>query len=82
MDEVNNNFKVYPNPVSDEVTISFPNSENIILEVYSVTGKRIFVKPVTGLDTITVNVSEYASGMYFVKLTGSAKELNTKFVVK
>ncbi|MFN3755922.1 MAG: T9SS type A sorting domain-containing protein [Flavobacterium sp.] len=59
---VKNNFVMYPNPAKDFVQFS----EVVNVEVYDVTGKKVFqVKEVE-----QINVSTLESGLYFVNING------------
>src|SRR5690554_1887087 len=62
-------FNLYPNPVTDIVTII--NSENIAIEeitVYDVTGKKIKTKKYGNENNIQLNLSDLAMGTYFLHI--------------
>src|SRR5690554_6001949 len=62
-------FNLYPNPVTDIVTIT--NSENIAIEeitVYDVTGKKIKTKKYGNENNIQLNLSDLAMGTYFLHI--------------
>src|SRR5690625_2393434 len=62
-------FSIYPNPAENQLNIRFvelPN--NISLEVYDVQGKLLKNLVLNELET-QLDVSEYASGVYFIKMT-------------
>lgn len=71
------NHVVYPNPASSEVNfLSVPAT----LEVFDLTGKLIESKRVEGMYSL--NVSNYANGLYIYKLTSENKNVSTgKFAV-
>lgn len=73
----NTNFRVYPNPVKDMLNISIPNSNNNILEIYSILGKRVYKQSVKGLDKLQINVNNFSKGIYFIRLNGP-EVLNVK----
>ncbi|MGX7667993.1 beta strand repeat-containing protein [Flavobacterium pedocola] len=59
-------FKVYPNPVTDILNVSY--SENISdIEVYNTIGQQVMVKTVNQMNA-TVDMSGLAGGTYFVKV--------------
>ncbi|MFP5470940.1 MAG: T9SS type A sorting domain-containing protein, partial [Bacteroidia bacterium] len=74
--------KIYPNPASDNVVIELAELHpNTTMTVVDVTGKVVKEMAVTTKRN-TINVSEFASGVYFVKIT-SEQGINTvKFVKK
>lgn len=74
-------FNVYPNPVKDIVTIKMISDKTLAckIEVLDATGKIIALKEITFNSNTTelhLNTSEYAKGIYFLKLT--TREGNTK----
>lgn len=69
-------FKLYPNPVKDVLTVeTIGNIEKII--VYDLFGKEIMQTTIT-----SINMSDLAGGMYFVKVQTSSGLTITKQVVK
>jgi len=69
-------FSVYPNPVSELLTISI--SENVLFEkavVYSVKGERL-------LETSekSIHVSGLSTGLYFIELSVEGKRITKKFI--
>jgi hypothetical protein len=73
-----NNFKVYPNPSSDLVSVS--NNNNTIIDAIEMTdiNGRI-VKNVTS-KTNSFSVRELSAGVYFLKVTTAEGVGTTKFV--
>lgn len=60
------NLKYYPNPVENELTISYAETiENV--EVYSVTGQRV-LKQGYSSNSISVDFAKFSSGTYMVKV--------------
>jgi len=70
------NTKLYPNPTSSLITIT--NSENIIntIEIISFTGKVIFTKNNNTTKKIIIDISNFESGIYLIKINNkSVKKL-------
>lgn len=61
-----NNFKFYPNPVTDILTIDSPETIDLV-EVFNLLGQRIYDKKASG-NTFRLNFSDLASGSYLVKV--------------
>jgi Pregnancy-associated plasma protein-A/Secretion system C-terminal sorting domain/Fibronectin type III domain len=64
-------FLVYPNPSTDQFTIRFFNDQQdeAFITMYDISGKVVMdskINAVKGVNSINVNSSEYASGMYTV----------------
>ncbi|WP_299100762.1 T9SS type A sorting domain-containing protein [uncultured Winogradskyella sp.] len=74
-------FKISPNPSKNRLNIKLPKySENLLLEVYDVLGKRIHKSTITRLES-SIDVTNWKTGMYLVKITGD-KQTQTKRFVK
>nr|AOE14231.1 peptidase, S8 family [uncultured bacterium] len=59
---------VYPNPANAQVTIESPGSTLERISVYSITGVLLLEKAVSA-NQVTIDVSGFATGTYFVKAT-------------
>lgn len=73
-------FKMKPNPASSkfELTISERNA-TLKLEVFDVLGKRILHKSISKIST-TINVTEWNSGVYLVRLTSDNGTQTKRFI--
>ncbi len=72
--KIKGNLKLTPNPVQDNLTVTYTNetSGNLILAVYDITGRQLLsqslgIQP-RGTVTATVNLSSLAHGTYIVKV--------------
>ena len=73
-------FNVYPNPVSDRLNIE---AETEILEVvvYSITGVVVGQQSiVNGQQTLSIDVADLNSGVYFVKVVTENGEMVKRFI--
>ena len=75
-----NNFALYPNPVSTVINISFPkSSENAEFALYNVLGERILQTNVNTMKN-TIDVSGLPSGMYIASITSNNKTTSYKII--
>lgn len=75
-----NNFALYPNPVSTQINISFPKSaENAVFAIYNILGERILQKNISTLNN-SVDVSGLSSGMYIASITSNSKTTSYKII--
>lgn len=77
----------YPNPASDFVTISFSNDDpqDIKCSIVDVTGKEIYQEMIHhngGEFTKTVNISDFAQGIYFINLYTKTGKAGGKLIVQ
>ena len=77
-------YYLYPNPASDFLNISFgnPGESTISLQIFSSTGQQVFSRSVAAhTSQIAINVSEFPSGVYFIRIdNGSGKPIVKKFL--
>ncbi len=75
--EDNSNIDVYPNPVSGVLNIK--SNDNITeLQVFSINGKVLLSK----FNSSQIDVSELASGMYFIKIENENGNVDTLRFIK
>ncbi len=76
-------FKVYPNPASDYIHIQ---SDSEIEKISLISSSGAIVKVIDDCNSyseaVTMNVSDCASGIYFVKVMGSNGSVLKKIVLK
>lgn len=66
-EEALQSFKIYPNPVSDYLNISFESSKPRTIQLYSINGRQLILKNETTLQT-QLDISLLNSGVYFLKI--------------
>jgi len=60
--------KIFPNPVSDFVTLLFHNNRNMKIILYDILGKEIFANYISNKNSVNINLSSFHSGTYFLKI--------------
>jgi hypothetical protein len=78
---------VYPNPAENMLNISFNVEQNQSLEVrlISATGKVVYsenANDFSGYYVNTLNLTDFAKGVYFLSLTNDNGTVNKKVVIK
>jgi hypothetical protein len=75
-------MNLYPNPVSDFITIKIKElKENISFNIYTVEGKIILNQPLIKIET-KLNIAALANGNYFVNISENTDILKTYKIVK
>jgi len=73
---------IYPNPATESVTINLFEINNATeISVYDITGRKILEQNINGQNKITINTSDFASGLYNVILTSGYNTFTTKLSV-
>ncbi|SHE50816.1 LamG-like jellyroll fold domain-containing protein [Chryseobacterium vrystaatense] len=83
---VAHDFKLYPNPASESISIQYQSDDKEIkMEIIDAKGSLISVrnlKSYNGLFNETINVQSLPAGAYFIKINGSKKSLTKTFIKK
>ncbi len=72
-----NKVILYPNPAYDNINIS--GVENVNIQIFNVLGKKVFEQKSYSSDT-PILVSDFAKGVYIVKIKGSGVNTIIRFV--
>lgn len=73
-------FALYPNPVQNEINISFPKSaSSATFVLYNVLGKKVMEKAITPMAN-TIDVSQMSSGIYIASITSNNKTTSFKII--
>lgn len=82
------NWKVYPNPVTDKVTLELPGKagQNVEINLYNALGERVKTRiqaqNINGDNRMEMDVSALSEGLYVLKMTVNGKIIQTKRIVK
>ncbi|WP_290696500.1 T9SS type A sorting domain-containing protein [Lacinutrix sp.] len=74
------NIKIYPNPVTDVLSVEANNQDTLNYSIYDITGKKLVKKSMTSQDNI--DVSNLSNGVYFVQFTSKTAKQTLKFIKK
>jgi hypothetical protein len=79
--------EVYPNPVSNQAKIQFVSgtTENITFKIYNLLGEEIesqLISSSKGVNTINLNTSSYAEGIYLYSINNGNKVLTKRMIIK
>jgi pimeloyl-ACP methyl ester carboxylesterase len=79
----NNTVSVWPNPINNEINISFNADGAYSIEIADITGKVIMMEnksSATGTITEQIDVSELSNGIYIVELKSSDLSIYKKII--
>ena len=83
---VQDEFLVFPNPATDEITLVVPFGKQTegLLSVVDITGKVVSTQKLSGdrtLKTFTMDVSQFKAGLYMINFTSGEKSYTQKLAV-
>jgi len=74
------NFKIYPNPVADKLTIETGITEQYSIEINSLNGQQLYNSIVEG-PTHQIDFSTFQKGLYFITIR-SKDFVRTEKIIK
>ena len=75
------NISIYPNPTSNEITISLDNIENAELNIFSIDGRLLDYRKNVGKE-LKYDLSHYAKGEYIISISAENKVVAAQTIVK
>ena len=75
------NINIYPNPATNEITISIDKVQNAELNIFSLDGRLLDYRKNIG-EELKYDLSRYAKGEYIVCITSRNKVVATQTIVK
>ncbi|WP_084203474.1 T9SS type A sorting domain-containing protein [Psychroserpens damuponensis] len=76
-------FEIYPNPAKNNVTINWNQSDLVSVRIFDALGKLMFYsKNINISQPTTIDVSSYATGLYFVKINNLQGSVTKKLLIK
>jgi hypothetical protein len=73
---------VYPNPATDNIKISFPETGKYEISLISASGQLINSYVLANGDNILLNVSAMQSGMYFIRINHAQTSETRKIIIR
>ncbi|PHS04080.1 MAG: hypothetical protein COA88_14515 [Kordia sp.] len=79
----NNGFSIYPNPVTNELNITFNKSNTLTnVSIHNMLGQVIFTKEISSKNDLKINTSNLSNGMYFITINTETTNQTIKFLKK
>lgn len=76
-------LSIFPNPVSEELNFSWNKNDEVTIKVFDMNGKIVkYSKNISLIDTFSIDVSNLAIGIYFVRLNTQNASIIKKISVK
>ncbi|MFA7686353.1 MAG: T9SS type A sorting domain-containing protein [Moheibacter sp.] len=80
-DVLNQSLQIYPNPSNGELNIQLKEkSNNISLNIYDLTGKRVAQNTFENSNKLNVNLSHLPPGTYVIHLVADGKKWTQKWI--
>ncbi len=76
---IKKSWKLFPNPVGDVLEVRFSNNEDGILQIFDATGRLVLKQELQSEKSISIDLSNLNSGLYWVQMTGFKTEMVVKY---
>lgn len=63
-----NEINIYPNPSNGIYNVSLPENENFQISIIDIMGREVYTKSITNIKSLSIDISDQASGLYMMKL--------------
>lgn len=85
LEEDVDNLSVYPNPMTDVLTVSFTSgvASDCVIQIVDLAGKKVAdytIHANTGQNEVYIDVANWSSGTYFVNVMSGARTYHSKLV--
>jgi len=80
---LNASFTVYPNPASATVNLQLPQAytSNTQIDVFNLLGQNIYNLPQNSNNTLSIDVSQWPEGAYYVRAINGNTTYTKNFIV-
>ena len=75
------NIQITPNPVSDQCSINFDKMVDARVQLYDTQGRMILGANTAG-ESIILNLSNFATGVYYLEVHSEKDKIVEKLVIK
>lgn len=76
---VSDDLRVYPNPTNESINIDIGNNHDIELEIFDFLGRRLIAQRLVD-QLSTINLIDYAPGIYLIQMSYNNKIITKKIV--
>ncbi|MBR9920823.1 MAG: T9SS type A sorting domain-containing protein [Bacteroidetes bacterium] len=73
------NIHIYPNPAREEINIEMANNHYDEIMIFSAKGEVLYVAD-PGVEQITLDISTYPTGMYFIRFISDGLATTKRFI--
>lgn len=74
------NITIYPNPASDKVYASLPFETDCYLQCYNAQVQLVYSKNYNKTSQVELNISAFAKGVYYIRMTNGIALFNGQFI--
>lgn len=79
----NQDMSIYPNPVSDMVSVKFQNPENGSVQVFDVVGRNVYQVDISNTQSVyTIDTYNWNDGIYVLRFVSNQGQVLTKKFIK
>jgi hypothetical protein len=76
---ISHDIRIYPNPVSDYLTIS--NISNMqLIDILTLAGTKIWTSGINGEESLAIPVAGLKNDIYIINMYGSSKRFSGRFI--
>jgi len=77
----NKAIKIYPNPTSKFINVDLKNFKNSNIEIINTLGQTIYTENNINNQIKTIDLSDFAKGIYFINIQSESQNYKSKFIL-
>lgn len=74
-------FKIFPNPIVDNINISSSNNQLFNVQIFNLFGEEIYSSR-SNSGFVCINANNFISGLYYLKITSNQTEFVDKIIIQ
>lgn len=82
LNDLGNQIMVYPNPATDQIFVELTEIADFTVQISDLQGKVLYSEAIDAQNSIKLDLSEFASGMYIIGVYGADFQLIHTFVLE
>jgi Secretion system C-terminal sorting domain len=80
--ELSGGFQLYPNPVTEILSIEPPTTGSVVVQICTSTGKQVFAQDYLSANKIELNLSALSPGLYLINMIAGNQTVSEKILVQ
>lgn len=73
-----NDFRIFPNPAKDQISVRFTTREAVAIDIYNMLGAKVKTVIHNGQET-DINIGDLQNGVYFLRMKDSNQTISRSF---
>lgn len=73
-------YQIYPNPITDNLTIENNNPEDYNMQLYKINGQAVYSENGIATNSLTLDTQNWEKGVYYIVITNKTEHIVKKII--